>query len=69
MIRNIKIHKIFNIIEIAKFMELNKYNRFKNMKIFIKTFVTIFQSSIGPRKSKCDVLNGTTQGNFYHVGY
>ncbi len=27
-------------------------------------FLVIFQSSIGSRKSKCDVLSGTTQGCF-----
>jgi hypothetical protein len=31
------------------------------MKIFIYVFLMIFQSSMGPRKSKCDVPNGTTQ--------
>jgi len=36
MIRNIKIHKIFDIIEISKFLEPNKCTHLKKlMKIFI----------------------------------
>jgi hypothetical protein len=28
-------------------------------------FLMAFQSSMGPRKSRCDIPNGTTQGNPY----
>jgi hypothetical protein len=35
MIRNIKIHNIFDIIEISKYMELNKCMQKKIMKMFI----------------------------------
>jgi hypothetical protein len=35
MIRNIKIHNIFYIIEIPKFMEPNKCTHYKKMKIII----------------------------------
>jgi hypothetical protein len=28
----------------------------------------IFQSLMGPRKSRRDILSGTTQGNLPHVG-
>jgi hypothetical protein len=33
----------------------------KNMNVFILTFPMIFQSLMGPRKSRCDVPYGTTQ--------
>jgi len=35
------------------------------MKIFIKVFPMIFQSLMSPRKSRCDVPSGTTQGCFF----
>jgi hypothetical protein len=47
MIRNIKIHNIFDIIEILKSMELNKYIQFFFM------FPMIFQSLMGLGKSRC----------------
>jgi hypothetical protein len=60
MIKNIKIHKILHIIEILKAMKPNKcIHERKIMKIFLKVFFMIFQSS---RKSRCDVSSGTTQG-------
>jgi len=32
------------------------------LKMFIQMFPMIFQSSRGPRKLRCDVPSGTTQG-------
>jgi hypothetical protein len=32
-------------------------------------FLMIFQSSMGPRKLRCDVHNGTTQGYSYPFDY
>jgi hypothetical protein len=60
MIRNIKIHNIFDIIEISKSMEPNKCN-LKNENVHLNVPMN-FQSSMGPRKLRCDILNGTTQG-------
>jgi hypothetical protein len=37
------------------------------MKIFIEMFFMIFQSSTGPKKSRCDVFSNNTQGNFYLI--
>jgi hypothetical protein len=34
-------------------------------KKLMKMFPMIFQSSMGPRKSRCDVPSGTTQGHDY----
>jgi hypothetical protein len=53
MIRNVKIHNIFDVIEISKSME---------PFIYIYMFPMIFQNSMGLGKSRCDVLSGTTQG-------
>lgn len=36
------------------------YSLKKKMKIFIKVFPIIFQTSMGAGKSRCDVINGTT---------
>jgi len=41
------------------------YSLEKIMKIFIEVFFMIFQSSMGPRKSRCDIFSNTTQGNFF----
>jgi hypothetical protein len=41
----------------------------KFMKIIIELFPMIFQSLMGLRKSKCDVLSGTTQGCFCHFAH
>jgi len=65
MIRNIKTHNIFSIIEISKPMEPNKYTHKKIMKIFIKVFPMIFQSLMGPNNQGVTVPSGTTQGNSY----
>jgi hypothetical protein len=66
MIRNIKIHNILDIIEISKSMEPNKcIQKIFFMKMFIKMFLMIFQSLTSSRKSRCDVLNDTTQGQDY----
>jgi hypothetical protein len=62
MIRKTKIKNIIDIIEISKSMEPNKCIQKKFMKMFISMFPMIFQSSMGPRKSRCDIPNGTTQG-------
>jgi hypothetical protein len=43
------------------------YSLEKIMKIFIEVFFMIFQSSMGPRKSRCDIFSNTTQGNFYLI--
>jgi len=51
-IKNIKIHNIFNMIEISKSMELNKRIQKQFMKMFISVFPMIFQNSMGPRKIK-----------------
>jgi hypothetical protein len=42
-------------------MEPNKFFFFnyENVHLSVSYF---FQNSMGPRKSKCDILNGTTQG-------
>jgi len=60
--------KVFDIIEISKYMKPNQciYQK-KIMKKFIEVFNMIFQSLMGPRKSRCDVPSGTTQGNLPHV--
>jgi hypothetical protein len=34
------------------------------MKIFVWLFLMIFQSSMGPGKSKCDIPSGTAQRCF-----
>jgi hypothetical protein len=62
MIMSIKIHNILDIIKISNSMELNKFfvngfNKNVNLSVFYD-----FQSSMGPRKSRCDVFNATTQG-------
>jgi hypothetical protein len=62
MITNIKIHNFYNIIEVSKAMEPNKCTKKQFMKMFIYVFPMIFQSLMGPIKSKCDIPNGTTQG-------
>jgi hypothetical protein len=54
MIRNIKIHNIFDIIEIQKSTKPNKCINKKIMKIFILMFPMIFQSSMGLGKSRCE---------------
>jgi hypothetical protein len=41
----------------------------KKLWKYISMFLMIFQSSMGPRKSRCDVHNGTTQGNSYPFDY
>jgi hypothetical protein len=66
MIRNIKIHTIFfDSIEISKSMELKKCIHGKKKKENIYLSVSYgFQSSLGPRKSRCDVLGGTTKDGF-----
>jgi hypothetical protein len=58
------IHNILDIIGISKSMEPNKFVFLKNnlWKCSFQVFPIIFQSLIGPRKSRCDVPNGTTQG-------
>jgi hypothetical protein len=35
--------------------------------MFIWIFPMIFQSSMGPRNSKCDIPSGTTQGQNYLI--
>jgi hypothetical protein len=60
MIRNIKIQNILDIIEIQNLW--NIINVLIN--IYIDMFPMIFQSLMGPRKSRCDVPNGTTQRCF-----
>jgi hypothetical protein len=39
----------------------------KKKKIFIEMFLTIFQSLMGLRKSRCDVLNNTTHVVTSHI--
>jgi hypothetical protein len=53
------------LLILLKFQNLwNLINVFikKIMKIFIEVFLMIFQNLMGPEKSKCGILNGTTQG-------
>jgi len=59
MIRNIIIHNILYIIEISKSIKSNKCI---HKEKFMKMFPMIFQISMGPRKSRCGVPSGTTQG-------
>ncbi len=62
MIMNIKIHNILNIIGFSKSMELDKcIHKYFFMKMYIQMFLMIFQSSMGPRKSKSDIPSGSTQ--------
>jgi hypothetical protein len=61
MMRNIKINNILDITEISKLMEPNKCINFFNENVYLNVPM-IFQSSMGPRKSRCDVLSGITQG-------
>jgi len=61
MIRNIKIHNILDITKIPKSMNLiNVFIPFYE-NVFLNVPM-IFQSSMGPRKSRCDVPSGITQG-------
>ncbi len=63
MIKNVRIHNILDIIEISKSMEPNKCIPKNIYEIFhFKCFFINFQSLMGPRKLRCDVLSGTTQG-------
>jgi hypothetical protein len=63
MIRNNKIHNILDIIGASKSMELDKcIHSKKNWKCSFKCFPWFCQSLLGPKKSKCDVPSGTTQG-------
>ncbi len=64
MIKNIKIHNIFDIIAISKYMEPNIYI-FIYLKMFVEMFLMIFQSLMGLGKSRCDIPSGTTQGQDY----
>ncbi len=71
MIKNIKIHKFTNIIEISKSMEPNKCIQNKFMNMFIQVFPMIFQSSMGLGKLRCDVFSGTIEGwaclDLFHI--
>jgi hypothetical protein len=58
MIGNIKIHNIIDIIEISKSMTPYRCIHTKIMKMF----PMIYQSSMGLKKSRCDIPNDTTQG-------
>jgi hypothetical protein len=63
MTKNIKTHNILDIIEISKNMEPSKCISKKQLwKCSFQMFPTIFQSSMGLGKSRCDVPNDTTQG-------
>ncbi len=65
MIKNIKIHNIFDIIEISKYMEPNKCTR---IKIYENIYLNVsydFPKFDGSKKSRCDDFSGTTQGNSY----
>ncbi len=53
MIRNIKIHNIFNIIEISKSMEPNKCSHKKNENIYLSVSYD-FSKFNGSKKSRCD---------------
>ncbi len=58
MIKNIKIHNILIIIEISKSVEFNNCTHFEY------AFVCVFydlKSSMGLKKSRCDVPSSTTQ--------
>ncbi len=59
--KNIKIQK-----KIILFIFQNLWNLInvfkKNMGMFIQVFFMNFQILMGPRKLKCDVFNGNTQG-------
>jgi hypothetical protein len=72
MIRNIKIHNIIDIIEISKFMEPNKCIK-KNYEHVYLGVSYDFQSSMGPRKLRCDVFSRTIQGwtcpDLFHILY
>ncbi len=61
MMKNIKIQK-----KIILFIFQNLWNLInvfkKNMGMFIQVFFMNFQILMGPRKLKCDVFNGNTQG-------
>ncbi len=65
MIKNIKIQNIFDVIGISKSMELNKLY---SLKInYEKNYLNDsydFQSSIGPGKSRSDVLSGPPKDTF-----
>jgi hypothetical protein len=65
MIRNIKIHNFLILLKIKNLWNLINVFIKKTMKIFTKVFPMIFQSSMGPKKSRSDILNGTTQRCFH----
>jgi hypothetical protein len=53
------------LLKLLKFQNLwNLINVFIKtiIKIFIEVFPMIFQILMGPKKSRCDVLSGITQG-------
>jgi hypothetical protein len=62
MIGNIKIHNIFDIIEISKSMEPNKCIQKKNYENVHLNVSYFSQSSMSLRKSRCDIPSVTTQG-------
>jgi hypothetical protein len=66
MIRNIRIHNILDIIEISKSIKLNKFiqkiiMKNNNEKVHLNVSYD-FSRFNGSKKSRCDVLSGTTQG-------
>jgi len=61
MIRNIKIHNILDIIEISKSIKLNKFIQKNNENVHLNVSYD-FSRFNGSKKSRCDVLSGTTQG-------
>jgi hypothetical protein len=65
MIKNIKIHNNLNIIKISKCM---KRNNCIQKTFTFKCFLWFFKVRWVQGKSKCDVLNGTTQGWAYPNG-
>jgi hypothetical protein len=60
MIRNNKIHNILDIIDFQNLWDLInvfKQKKYENVHLNISYD---FQSSMGPRKSRCDIPIGTT---------
>jgi hypothetical protein len=64
MIKYIKTQNSLYIIEISKSIE-PKCTQKKNHEIMYLSVPMIFQSLMGPKKSRCDIPNATTQRCFH----
>jgi len=62
MIKNIKIIIILILLWFQNLWNLIHLFTQKIMKMFVLVFPIIFQSSMGLRKSKCDIPSGNMQG-------